>query len=109
MIFFDGEEAFKDWTQTDSLYGSRHLAKTWKNSGKIDQIEALVLLDLIGAPNSQFSSFYENTDVLHDRLVQIEKSLQTKKHLTGRKQMFLARTNYAAVDDDHRPFLENSN
>ena len=26
MIFFDGEEAFKRWTDTDSLYGSRHLA-----------------------------------------------------------------------------------
>lgn len=108
MIFFDGEEAFKDWTQTDSLYGSRHLAKKWKNNGKVDQIEALVLLDLIGAPNSQFSSFYDNTDSLHDRLVQIERHLLTKKHLHGSKQMFLARTSYSAVDDDHRPFLENS-
>jgi len=27
FIFFDGEEAFVDWTETDSLYGSRHLAK----------------------------------------------------------------------------------
>lgn len=23
LIFFDGEEAFKDWTDTDSIYGSR--------------------------------------------------------------------------------------
>lgn len=23
LIFFDGEEAFKDWTQTDSIYGAR--------------------------------------------------------------------------------------
>ena len=27
FIFFDGEEAFVQWTSTDSLYGSRHLAK----------------------------------------------------------------------------------
>jgi len=26
-VFFDGEEAFVKWTDTDSLYGSRHLAK----------------------------------------------------------------------------------
>lgn len=26
FIFFDGEEAFKRWTDTDSLYGARHLA-----------------------------------------------------------------------------------
>lgn len=23
LIFFDGEEAFKDWTHTDSIYGAR--------------------------------------------------------------------------------------
>ena len=27
LVFFDGEEAFVSWTDTDSLYGSRHLAK----------------------------------------------------------------------------------
>ncbi len=24
LVFFDGEEAFKDWTDTDSIYGSRY-------------------------------------------------------------------------------------
>ena len=23
LVFFDGEEAFKDWTSTDSVYGAR--------------------------------------------------------------------------------------
>lgn len=23
LVFFDGEEAFKDWTDTDSVYGAR--------------------------------------------------------------------------------------
>lgn len=32
LIFFDGEEAFLDWKPSDSLYGSRHLAKTWENT-----------------------------------------------------------------------------
>jgi len=27
LVFFDGEEAFVRWTDEDSLYGSRHLAK----------------------------------------------------------------------------------
>ena len=27
MLFLDGEEAYNEWTETDSLYGSRHLAK----------------------------------------------------------------------------------
>ena len=32
FIFFDGEEAFKDWTDTDSLYGARHLASQLDNA-----------------------------------------------------------------------------
>ncbi len=29
LVFFDGEEAIHEWTDTDSLYGSRHLAAKW--------------------------------------------------------------------------------
>lgn len=32
MVFFDGEEAFVDWTEKDSLYGSRHLASKMENT-----------------------------------------------------------------------------
>ena len=28
LIFFDGEEAFKMWTDDDSIYGARHLARS---------------------------------------------------------------------------------
>jgi glutaminyl-peptide cyclotransferase len=43
LIFFDGEEAFQEWTSTDSIYGSRHLARKWeqtqyKNEREIDRI-----------------------------------------------------------------------
>lgn len=27
LVFFDGAEAFEEWTTSDSLYGSRHLAE----------------------------------------------------------------------------------
>ena len=29
LVFFDGEEAFVEWSDSDSLYGSRHLADKW--------------------------------------------------------------------------------
>lgn len=32
LIFFDGEEALFQWTPTDSLYGSRHLAQKMENT-----------------------------------------------------------------------------
>lgn len=43
LIFFDGEEAFLEWNDSDSIYGSRHLAKKWentpyKNEREIDRI-----------------------------------------------------------------------
>lgn len=43
LVFFDGEEAFEQWSDNDSLYGSRHLAKKWeqtkyKNEKEIDRI-----------------------------------------------------------------------
>jgi hypothetical protein len=27
IVFFDGEEAFHDWTATDSIYGSRYVVR----------------------------------------------------------------------------------
>lgn len=29
FIFFDGEEAFHDWTATDSIYGSRYVTRSF--------------------------------------------------------------------------------
>lgn len=29
FIFFDGEEAFRQWGPKDSIYGARHLAQKW--------------------------------------------------------------------------------
>lgn len=30
FVFFDGEEAFREWSATDSVYGARNLAKKWE-------------------------------------------------------------------------------
>lgn len=32
FIFFDGEEAFRQWGPKDSIYGARHLANEWHRS-----------------------------------------------------------------------------
>ncbi|NXS11688.1 QPCTL protein, partial [Neodrepanis coruscans] len=33
LLFLDGEEAFGDWSDTDSLYGARHLAQRMAGRG----------------------------------------------------------------------------
>ena len=72
FIFFDGEEAFKTWTSTDSLYGSRHLASKWSRTpydyqgvsgNQLDRIDVFMLLDLLGAANPVIKSSHSETDV----------------------------------------------
>ena len=48
LVFFDGEEAIEQWSETDSLYGSRHLAARWDRDGTLPRIRAFLLLDMIG-------------------------------------------------------------
>lgn len=42
MVFFDGEEAFLEWTKTDSIYGARHLAARWQKEGFLRQIVSVL-------------------------------------------------------------------
>ena len=51
LVFFDGEEAIKDWSRSDSTYGSRHLAARWGRDGTLNQIKAFLLADMIGDKN----------------------------------------------------------
>ena len=48
LVFFDGEEAQEEWSADDSLYGSRHMVRTLQESGELQQIEALINVDMIG-------------------------------------------------------------
>lgn len=71
LIFFDGEEAFLEWGADDSIYGAKHLAEKWQNCfvhtvdnkvvTDLSRIDIFVLLDLIGASNPHFYSFFDNT------------------------------------------------
>ena len=48
LVLLDGEEAFVEWTPTDSLYGSRHLAARMEETGELSRIAAFLLVDMIG-------------------------------------------------------------
>ena len=61
FMFFDGEEAFLNWSATDSLYGSRHFATLLQSNFSMKAfttMELFVLLDLIGASQSQFWNYF---------------------------------------------------
>jgi glutaminyl-peptide cyclotransferase len=72
LIFFDGEEAFRAWTSTDSIYGARHLAEKWEgqtytsnrvDGNYLDRIDMFVLLDLLGAKDPVIFSTDKSTEV----------------------------------------------
>lgn len=48
LVFFDGEEAVSQFTETDGLYGSREYARQLRESGRNLQLKFGILLDMIG-------------------------------------------------------------
>jgi len=110
IVFLDGEEAFKDWTAQDSIYGARHLANKWQeiqmgNKSVLENIENLILLDLWGGSSPKFYSYHEDTDWLFNRLIEVEKKLKEAKEVT--KTYFASQKLFDAnLQDDHIPFLE---
>ncbi|XP_016974890.1 glutaminyl-peptide cyclotransferase isoform X1 [Drosophila rhopaloa] len=119
LLFFDGEEAFEEWGPKDSIYGARHLAKRWHNEKKLDRIDMLVLLDLLGAPDPAFYSFFENTESWYMRLQSVEARL-AKLELLERyassgvshrypTRYFQSQTMRSSfIEDDHIPFLKRN-
>ena len=48
LVFFDGEEAVVQYTDTDGLYGSRHYATQLREKGRAAQFKLAILWDMIG-------------------------------------------------------------
>ena len=48
LVFFDGEEALGEWSDTDSVYGSRHLVDRLSSEGQLSRVKAMILVDMIG-------------------------------------------------------------
>lgn len=116
FIFFDGEEAFENWTYSDSLYGARHLAEKWATSRPsisgdgltdIQNMDLLVLLDLLGSADPKVFSYFPNTADLHSSLSKIDKSI-LKAGLAKRSpasRIFSNRKFSGFIMDDHVPFM----
>ena len=74
LIFFDGEEALREWRGNDNTYGARDLAQKWQakqyskdgyDGNHLDRIDVFVLLDLIGASDLQFVALKKSTQVIN--------------------------------------------
>ena len=48
LVFFDGEEAYEVFSETDGLYGSRYFAKQLAAEAKTKQFRGGILFDMVG-------------------------------------------------------------
>ena len=101
IAFLDGEEAQEvingvaQWTDTDSVFGSRELAARLALSGELPRVEAVVLADMIGDHGLQLKRDGNSTPWL------VELIWSTAKRL-GYGENFLDEP--TTMQDDHLPF-----
>jgi glutaminyl-peptide cyclotransferase len=98
LLFTDGEESInKDWTDSDSLYGTRHIAAKWSGDGTLGHIKAFVLADMIGWKNLNIDKESNSTPWLLDLEAKAGKDTGHSKYLFKDSQ---------AIQDDHLPFVQ---
>jgi Zn-dependent M28 family amino/carboxypeptidase len=96
LAFFDGEEAFGEWSDTDSLYGSRHLAARWRQDGTLQRLKGLINVDMIGDKNLDIPRETNGNAALNKLVWSTAADL-------GYKAFFIDQQ--IGEDDDHMPFV----
>jgi Zn-dependent M28 family amino/carboxypeptidase len=96
FVFFDGEEAQRVWTSTDSLYGSRYFVERLKASGQIVKIKAMILMDMVGDKDLVLEQDANSTPWLMRLVRDSATELGYEQHLSSIPK---------SLSDDHTPFL----
>ena len=97
LLFDDGEESINStWTDSDSLYGTRHLAAKWARDGVLPGIKAFILADMIGDKDLDIQQESQSTPWLISIVHQAA-------HKFGYDKYFFQHT--MEVEDDHLPFV----
>ena len=96
--FFDGEEAFMEWTNLDSLYGSREFVKMLQRRSQVTRIAALILVDMIGGKDLTLFRDTNSSNWLNTIIWNEAASM-------GYEHIFRKRGRTSA-QDDHMPFAQ---
>jgi glutaminyl-peptide cyclotransferase len=97
LVWFDAEEAVKEWSETDSLYGSRHLSDKLQKDGTLKKIKAFILLDMIGDADLSVEEDMNSTLWLRQVIYQAASRY-------GNQSYFFQRQ--GGIVDDHIPFVQ---
>lgn len=96
LVFFDGEEAFGEWSGTNGIFGSKHLAQKWRADGTLTRIKAFINVDMIG--DKDLSVLDEANSA-----PSLRRMLRATANETGYGKYFPAHAQ--AIEDDHIPFV----
>ena len=97
LVFFDGEEALKQWSASDSLYGSRHMADQLERDGRLKNVRAFILVDMVGDRHLNILREANSTPWLSDVVFESARQLGYGSAFNG---------GVFPVEDDHLPFLK---
>ena len=96
FVFFDGEEALYEYTETDGLVGSRAYVDMLRREGDSGRCRAMVLLDMIGDKDLHIDLAGNSTRALAElAMAEAEAAGHADKFSRGE----------IAILDDHYPFL----
>lgn len=96
LVFFDGEEAVREYSESDGLYGSRHLVAKLTASGELSRLEAMILVDMIADAKLNIEREVNSTPAL------MELAFKSARRLGYAEYFPDVRT---AILDDHVPFV----
>ena len=85
------------WTDSDSLYGTRHLAAKWGRDGTLGKIKAFILADMIGDKDLDIQRENRDADWLVALVRQAAKKFGYEKYFFKQEM---------EVEDDHLPFVQ---
>jgi Zn-dependent M28 family amino/carboxypeptidase len=98
LVFDDGEESIQpQWTDSDSLYGTRHLAAKWAGDGTLGKIKALFVTDMIGDKDLDIQRETRDPVWLVDLVRQAAKKFGDERYFFKKEE---------EVSDDHLPFVK---
>jgi glutaminyl-peptide cyclotransferase len=96
LAFFDGEEAFVDWSDADSLYGSKRMAADLSGSPEREGVAAMVNVDMVGDRDLGLVRETLSTPWVFEALVRSAERQGLGRIFSDAR---------GAVEDDHVPFL----
>ena len=97
LVWTDGEEAVRQWTNTDSVYGARHLAEKWEKDGTLKKIKALMVMDMIADADLDIARNTKGAPWLLDLIYSAAERGGYQSHFYAQQ---------GPIEDDHVPFFD---